>query len=281
MSDERTRRAELSLFLRTRRQRVSPEEAGVPVLARRRTTGLRREDVAQLAGVSFKWYTLFESGAASGVSRRVVDAVSTALRLTQAEKRHLLNLLDSSGVRGHDPAPHLLAGFNRVVDEIVGWPAVVYSSIFDVLHYNRAYDALFGQSRRPEGVASNKIWRVFNDPAYRAIWHDWERLARSVTAELRYLNSANPESPDYLRLLDELAAAPEFARFWSAGDVDVLGDRTGRFDLDVPDVGLMSFDIVSMLPPGPQTFLFVSMLPADPATRRGLERVILAGALRP
>lgn len=243
-------------------------------VGRRRTRGLTREDVAQLTGVSFKWYTLLESGAAPGVSRRFLDRVASVLRLNRAERRHLFSLLGFAEADENEGATSAPDSLRRLVDELAGAPAAVYSATFDVLHYNDAYDALFRHADQPPGLKANKVWRLFMDDNYRGMWRDWESVARYITGELRYLNSSSESSRAFQELLEQLQRNPDFSRFWNEGDVDVLTARTGHFELDLPGAGAMAFDVVAMIPPDLPRLFFAALLPSDAETRRKLARLV-------
>lgn len=272
--DGQMRREELKRFLTTRRERISPREVGLIAAGRRRTRGLTREDVAQLAGVSLKWYALFESGAAAGVSRKFLDNISRVLQLNRVERHHLFSLLGFTDTHEDDnvaPTPEIL---RRLADELTNVPAVVYSSIFDVLHCNAAYDAIFEQSTRPAGIQSNKLWRLFLQDRYRAMWRDWERVARYATSELRYLNLPHGGSPGFRELLGRLQESPDFTRMWNEGDVDLVSARSPHFELDVPDVGLLAFDVASTISQHEPLVIFAALLPSGDGTRQKIDELL-------
>ena len=138
-------RRELGAFLRTRRERLAPDQVGLPSTGRRRTPGLRREEVAVLAGVGVTWYTWLEQGRSINVSTQVLTAVGRALRLDDAEKRHLERL---AGVRADPAGPATLeaplsAAYQPVLDKLDPYPACLQTSAFDIVAYNRAYRFLF------------------------------------------------------------------------------------------------------------------------------------------
>src|SRR6187551_3809804 len=147
----RGRRAELAAFLRSRRERITPADLGLPTGLRRRTPGLRREEVAQLAGVGVTWYTWLEQGRPIRASTQVLDAIARALRLDQAEREHLYRLADVPAVPSA-PAECLPAEIQAILDALVPVPAVVYNGRYDVLAWNATYHALFpGLTESPIG----------------------------------------------------------------------------------------------------------------------------------
>ncbi|MDR3417428.1 MAG: helix-turn-helix transcriptional regulator [Nevskia sp.] len=280
MNDSRSQREELKRFLKTRRAGIHPHAAGVFAVGRRRTTGLTREDVAHLAGVSFKWYTLFESGAASGVSRRFLERIAGVLQLNRVERSHLFALVGFADTADDGDEPVVPEHLRRLVDELTGAPAVVYSSLFDVLHCNTCYDHLFHHSEQPPDFRSNKLWRLYLDPDYRALWPAWEGAARRVAAELRYLNRLHTTSPRYQALLQELSRSPDFERFWNASEVHDLGENRSRFELEPPGAGLLTFDISTLVPSDNPRLFFAALIPTDTATRTRLKKLVDGAASR-
>lgn len=201
---------ELGAFLRSRRERVTPAEAGLPTTTRRRTPGLRREELAVLAGISATWYTYLEQGRDVQASHQVLSALSAALKLDRSEKDHLFRL---AGQRLDDPvAPDPLPAEVAAVPELLQPnPAYIVDATYDVLSHNAAAADLFPNLSEPD---PNFARWVFTDPRSRHVVIDWEPEARSLLARLRALYARHPGEPRFTRLIDDLHEAAQEVRSW-------------------------------------------------------------------
>jgi transcriptional regulator with XRE-family HTH domain len=239
------RRAELADFLRRRRASLQPETVGLPSGGRRRTPGLRREEVAQLAGVGSTWYTWLEQGRDVRASLDVLEAIARALRLTPAERGHLILL-----GRGEPPpackAPteRISPTLRRVVENLGPNPAYILGRRWDYLAWNRAACLLFGWDGARRGaprIERNHVWLMFMDPARRELMPDWERAARTVAAKFRADSARHIGDPAFDQLIAALrTSSPEFRDWWGRHEVSDSGE--GRKDFDHPIVGRMVFD---------------------------------------
>jgi transcriptional regulator with XRE-family HTH domain len=214
---------ELREFLRTRRARVRPEDVGIETGGRRRVPGLRREEVAMLAGVSLDYYARLEQGRDLQPSDQVLDAVARALRLTGVERAYLHNLVRSTlAVPAPGPleVPPLDAG-GRLIVESLDLPALVVDVRGDVHAMNRMGRALLvGLEPMPSPRSSHARW-VFLDPAARTLFTDWEMIARSSVAVLREAAGRHPRDTALHALIGELSvASPEFRAWWADHEVD-------------------------------------------------------------
>ncbi|MGO1080383.1 helix-turn-helix transcriptional regulator [Inquilinus sp. CA228] len=233
-------RRALSDFVRDRRARTSPDEVGLPAGSRRRTPGLRREEVAQLAGVGVTWYTWFEQGRAIQVSADFLERVCRALRLDPAERQHLYALAQ------HHPPPHPTPGLPTVspilqalLDTLPN-PAYIKTARWDVLAWNAAAAALFGDYAPIPPAQRNGLWLVFTDPCYRRLMVDWEADARRVLAKFRLDHSRAGGDPAFAALVEALqAASPEFRRWWPGQDVAERSEGIKRIRHDT--LGLLEF----------------------------------------
>lgn len=230
-------RAEVSDFLTTRRARLSPEQVGLPTAGRRRVPGLRRSEVAALAGMSVEYYAKLERGALAGVSAGVLDALANALRLDGAERAHLVRLaheadgsnrvlLRPERERQWQPRPSL----QRALDAISQAPAIVGNDRSDLLAANllgRAmYDDLFLDPARPPNFARH----TFLDSSARRFYPDWDWAADITVANLRTGLGKNPHDTGLRELVDELSGrSPEFRRRWSIHEVRAHGSGTKHF----------------------------------------------------
>lgn len=219
-------RQELGDFLRSRRERLSPAVAGLTVSATRRTPGLRREEVAVLAGVGVSWLTRIEQGRAGSVSAEVLRALADALRLSQAERDHLHHL---AGV--HLPLPDVPADLDpshrRLVDGLAPNPAYLLDPQWDVAAWNEPEAELFPLLRSTEG-RPNLLRLFLEHPELRATIADWEDEVVRLVRQFRAHATAFP-SPDLDRLVEELQAEhPRFVAAWDRRDVEPLAPHSRR-----------------------------------------------------
>ncbi|WP_234581831.1 helix-turn-helix transcriptional regulator [Micromonospora sp. MH99] len=227
--------AELGAFLRSRRERVTPAETGLPVTGRRRTPGLRREELALLAGISATWLTYLEQGRDVRPSGQVLDALGRALRLTAAEQEHLHRLAGGVTTPGED-APEQVAPEVAGVPALLGDnPAYVTGICYDVLAINEAAAELFGGI----GPGGNVVRWMFTDRAARDVLVDWEWEARAVLARLRMIAGRHPGHPRVARLVAELSeASPEVREWWPQYDIQF--SHAGRKRLRHPRLGVIT-----------------------------------------
>jgi transcriptional regulator with XRE-family HTH domain len=228
MSDRKQERADMRRqireFLTTRRARLTPEQAGLPVFGgSRRVTGLRREEVATLAGISIEYYVRLERGDATGVSDAVLDGINHALQLTEAECTHLRALLNAREPRPRAPRtarPVLRPSVQRILDSMTTTAAVVYTAHLEIIGTNalgRAlYEPMHSDRRRPVNIARF----AFLDPAARTFWRDWGTIVDYNTALLRAEAGRNPDDPRLTALIGELSTRSEDFRVrWARHDV--------------------------------------------------------------
>ena len=235
-------RAEIREFLSTRRAKVTPEQAGLPLYGgeRRRVAGLRREEVALLAGISSEYYIRLERGNATGVSESVIDGISRALQLDEAERSHLLHLLHGAGAtRPPSRRPsrqRVRPTVQRVLDSMAGSPAFVLSGRGDILatnHLGRAlYSPVFAGSMHPP----NNIRFVFLNAQANEFFRDWDQVANDCVAMLRAAAGRDLYDRRLTDLVGELSTrSEEFRRRWAAHDVQL--HTTGVKLLHHPVVG--------------------------------------------
>jgi transcriptional regulator with XRE-family HTH domain len=212
---DKQRRGELAAFLRNRRERVTPAEVGLPAGERRRTPGLRREELAQLAGVGVTWYTWLEQGRPINASVQVLDAIARVLRLGAAERWHLYRLAEVPGVPVPSTSEQVPAEVLPVLDAIDPSPACVYSGKYDLLACNSSYAALFPYLVEATGRERNALWQIYGRPACASPVTDVD-VCRSMIATLRTNYANHVGEPDWVELVEDLCAVnPEFARLWA------------------------------------------------------------------
>ncbi|HET9138496.1 helix-turn-helix transcriptional regulator [Actinophytocola sp.] len=263
-------RAELADFLRRRRDRLRPQEVGLPPGARRRTPGLRREEVAQLAGMSTDYYMRLEQARSPQPSTQLVAALARALRLTQDERDHLYLLT------GHEPpadpgaSRHIAPGLLYLLDRLTTTPAQVLGDLGDLLAQNTMAEALFGcvcSVREPD---RNIVWRWFADPAVRRAYpeDEWEYYSRLHVADLRAAvtrRTARGRDDAVDRLLDRLrGASPEFTALWERHEVAVR--RTSRMRVLHPLIGPVELDCQALLTPAADQRLLIFTPPPGTPT---------------
>ena len=274
-ADSPARRREAGDFLRSRRERLSPADVGLADGVRRRTPGLRREEVAMLAGVGTTWYTFLEQGRDVHPSNEVLAALAGALRLDVVERRHLFALHDRSA-----PELRLTGGeqigepLRRMLDSLVGQPAFVLGWRWDILAWNEASDAVFGPYERLEGDERNALHLTFADPDHRRLLVDWEAVARASLAMFRADCARYAGDPDFEHLVARLTRlSPEFAEWWPRREL--ARPLTGQKRIDHPTVGRMVFEYSSYGvgdPPDKKLIVFTPL--ADEGTSRKLDQFL-------
>ncbi|TGQ55659.1 XRE family transcriptional regulator [Mesorhizobium sp. M1C.F.Ca.ET.193.01.1.1] len=245
-SPEDSRRRELGAFLRSRRERLSPAAIGIATGARRRTPGLRREEVAMIAGVGTTWYTWLEQGRDVRPSVEVLTALCDALRLDTVEKRHLFILAGRQQPERRMLAPEKVDGtLLHMLQSLVLQPAYVVGRRWDVLAWNDAAVAVFGDYSLLEGDARNIVHLVFTSPHHRRLLVDWDERARVVLASFRAESAKYVGDPDFERLIAlMMRSSPEFRDWWPRRDV--ARKLTGVKHLRHPRVGAMAFEHMSL-----------------------------------
>jgi transcriptional regulator with XRE-family HTH domain len=236
------RRNELADFLRRRRESLQPEDVGLPGGGRRRTPGLRREEVAQLAGVGTTWYTWLEQARDVRASAEVLEALARALRLSKAERAHLMLLgRGEQPPAPRPPAERASASLKRLISHLGCNPAFVLGPRWDYLAWNDAACALFGDFAAMPRGARNHVWLTFMDPRRRELFPDWERSSRLITAKFRADSARHLNDPTFEALIQSLRrSSPEFCRAWARHEVD--SDSGGRKRIRHPVVGDMVFE---------------------------------------
>ncbi|GHE56920.1 DNA-binding protein [Streptomyces longispororuber] len=227
------RRAELSEFLRTRRARLQPQDVGLTAYGRqRRVPGLRREELAQLAGVSVAYYTRLEQGNGRNVSAEVLDSIARALRLSSAEHAHLTHLAKPTAhkKRRSAPAQQLRPAVQQLLDAMDAVPAYVGGRRSDILGWNRMATAVFGDWGALPREERNWARLVFLDPATRELFADtWDQKASDMVSFLRMDAGCYPNDPRLSALVGELSVKSEtFRRLWAAHDVREKGHGVKR-----------------------------------------------------
>lgn len=236
---------EFGRMLRRLRDRVAPEAVGVPAGQRRRATGLRREELAALAGISTDYLTRLEQGRATSPSAQIVEALARGLRVTDAE-RELLYELAGLAAPGPDLIPtRIPASVHRLLDRFDHIPVAVFDAAMTLIVANRPYDALMGDTSSWRGIERNAVWRNIVGPGSRAVLDDDERgrLQSNLVANLRMTAARYPADRALGRLVDELGAlSRRFVELWEADGIQPTPDQSRRKIIEHPDVGPITLD---------------------------------------
>lgn len=225
-------RDELASFLRARREALRPEDVGLPADRRRRTPGLRREEVALLAGVSVTWYTWLEQGRRINASTDVLTALARGLRMDDAGRAHLLALAarDQPAAADVDPPDEPPDALVRLITAMGPAPAYVLGPTWRFLAWNRAEGRLYPRIERLDGHRRNLLWVIFADPGVRDLLADWHGQARQILAEFRAGTARLTHHPEVRAVVDELlASSTEFAEWWPSQDVAQFHTRLRRY----------------------------------------------------
>jgi transcriptional regulator with XRE-family HTH domain len=264
-------RTEVRDFLTSRRARITPQQAGLPIYgANRRVTGLRREEVAMLAGVSVDYYTRLERGNLQGVSESVLDALAQALQLDEAERGHLFDLARAAATtprtRGRRSPTRVRPSMQRILDAITGAPAWVHNDRLDFLAANRLGYALYSEMFTDPARPVNSARFMFLNPRSHDFYVDWDDVADNTVAILRGAAGRNPYDKTLSNLVGELSTRSEdFRTRWAAHDVRL--HRTGVKKVHHPVVGDLELTYEGMeLPADPGLTMFVyTAEPASPS----------------
>lgn len=258
LSDEQ-RRQDLADFLRTRRMRLSPEQVGLIAGRRRRTPGLRREEVAQLAHVGVSWYILLEQGRALHPSSEVLRNIAEALQLTPDERHHLFVLADQQPPAAinasHEEVSPVL---RRVLDGLSPMPAYVIGHRWDFLAWNATAERVLLLPNSVPPHEYNAVWRIFANPLSRQLYRpDWEQVAQKVLAEFRAESARFADEGWFKRLIADLQrVSPEFRAWWPRHDV--RGRTDALKEIEHPLVGCLRFEHTSLqVPAQPELKLMI------------------------
>jgi transcriptional regulator with XRE-family HTH domain len=264
----------LGTALRQWRDRVLPEHAGLPSGGRRRAPGLRREELAQLAGISADYITRLEQGRATSPSPQIVEALARSLRLTGDERAHLFHLAQLAPPGPGRVPRHIPPGVHRMLDRLAATPVAVFDAAWTQLLANPLYVALMGERH---GQDLNALWRNFLNPHSR-IRHtpeSWEALRISQVADLKRTAGRYPDDPRLTTLITELRRrSPRFAELWESGAVGT--HQAGRKTVAHPQVGAVTLDCDVLTVDGSdlRVMLYTAEPGSDDADRLALLSVI-------
>ncbi|MFF8903827.1 helix-turn-helix transcriptional regulator [Streptomyces olivaceoviridis] len=265
------RRHELAAFLRSRRERITPEQVGLPRGARRRTPGLRREEVAHLSAVGVTWYTWLEQARDIQVSVQVLDALARALRLDAGERAHLFQL---AGVTDPTPAancPSVTPALREMLTGLEPIPACIQNSRYDILAYNRTYGLLLGDLDAVPPEDRNCMLLVHTDEQWQAAVVHLEETQRLMAARLRAALAGHLGEPAWKMLLKRLDESPAFRENWER--YEVVDARSKSKEFLNPHVGRLSLEHTDLWLAPDVGARMVTYTPRNEETRERLEKL--------
>ncbi|MFC8078194.1 helix-turn-helix transcriptional regulator [Streptomyces sp. NPDC057307] len=264
---------ELAAFLRSRREHLDPRDFGLPPRRRaRRTPGLRREEVAELAGISIDYIVRLEQGRGLRPSANVVEALAEALRLAPDERVYLFDLAQQRPRNAAEAATTAAPPLARLVADLSPLPAMLMNHRYDILAWNAEMARLLLDFDTLPPARRNSMWLCLMHPGMRDFYVDRERVVREGIAHLRAAWAAHPEDRALTDLITEFTTNDEeFARFWNERDITVNG--RGRKEMRHPEVGTVTVDFEVLMPlPDPDQRLVIYR-PADDESRSALDRL--------
>ena len=278
LNRDQERRDELTDFLRTRRARLTPEDVGLISGARRRTPGLRREEVALLANIGATWYTRLEQGLPINVSPEVLESIGEALQLTDVERQHLFTL---AGVPFPEPIDTqdeaITPQLRRVVDALHPNPAYIRGRRWDVLASNKAAQILLGFPDVTFGPKPNLLWRFFANPEALTCHPKWDEIGPRIVAQFRAVAARYPDDQVIRGLISQLQSRSEAFRQWWAQH-DVFEARQGFKQFYHPSVGDLTLDHVTLaIPDYADVRLVAYSVEPGSESERKLRRLVEAG----
>lgn len=243
---EQQRLTELASFVRSRRERLKPEVLGLPVRARRRTPGLRREEVAELVGISVTWYTWLEQARPISVSADVLENLAQLFRLSMDERAYLFQLAQRSlPPLSPESVEVIPPAFQHVLNTLEPSPAHIRDLRWNVLAWNKIETILVDWSAYPPNER-NIIWHHFTNPLFRQNMVNWERDARSVLSEFRMESGQNAEDSWYANLIEQLGdISVEFRQWWPLHEI--RRERELPVELQLPQMGYLIFQPISLV----------------------------------
>ncbi|MCH5585585.1 helix-turn-helix transcriptional regulator [Shimazuella sp. AN120528] len=244
--NEDTRLKALSEFLKTHRAKLQPHEVGLPSIGRRRTPGLRREEVAQLAGISTTWYTWFEQGRNITLTSSVLNSISSALQLNEEEKKYLFMLaLDQPTLPNSEKAPEISSGMKAILHELRHFPTIVSDSRCNIIEWNQAAAGVFLNFDQIPQEERNMIWLLFTRRELRQLAVNWPDFVRGFLALFRSYYGKYMGDPWYNEFISKLSAKnADFQSFWHQNDVSSSPEVFIEFRH--AKMGKMLFDLTSL-----------------------------------
>ncbi|HEY1700430.1 MAG TPA: helix-turn-helix transcriptional regulator [Trebonia sp.] len=277
---------EFGQAVRRWRDRLAPDAAGVPAGRRRRAAGLRREELAALAGISVDYLTRLEQGRATSPSAQVVEALARALRLADAERELIFRLAGLAAPGPGVVSTRITPSVQRLLDRLSHTPVAVFDAAWNLLVANQPYDALMGETTSWRGIERNAIWRNLAGPGTRAVQTEQEHadFESQIVADLRVTAARYPADRDLRRLVADLTAvSPRFAQLWESSEIRAPQEQSRHKTIDHPGAGLITVDCDTLIVTADD--LRIMIYTAEPGTedadRLALAIVLGTQALQP
>lgn len=263
----------LGNFLKDRRTRLDAASLGY-LTARRRTPGLRREEVAQRANVSITWYTWLEQGRGGAPSADLLERLADSLCLTEAEREHLFYLAQNRPPEVQVPqAQTVTPQLQRVLDALEFSPAYIRTSTWDIVAWNRAAQAVLGDFASLPASRRNMLYQFFSDATAKEITQDWEQIARAMVAAFRTETTRSGSSEQAKKRVAAMSERfPEFKQMW--GEMDVLSPGGGIKSLQFPQIGAITFEYSTFAVDGKPQLSLIIFNPAMPADKARVEQLM-------
>jgi transcriptional regulator with XRE-family HTH domain len=243
LNNEKYRYKELADFLKTRRSKILPSQVGIPSTARRRTPGLRREEVAQLAGIGLTWYTWLEQGRSIHVSASVIESLSRVLLLDKHERIHLYLLANQplpAAVPEYQSA--VSPALQHVLDSLVFCPSLITDQRWNVIAWNKEASLLFGDFGEMNARERNIVWTMFTDKKYKQLFSDWNLYAKRLLGAFRASCGQYIEDSWVVQFVDDLKMQSlEFKSWWSLHEIESSSEKYKK--LNHPIVGILDFEV--------------------------------------
>ncbi|MBL1098252.1 helix-turn-helix transcriptional regulator [Streptomyces coffeae] len=266
------RRGELAAFLRSRRERITPEQVGLVRGRRRRTPGLRREEVAHLSMVGVTWYTWLEQARDIHVSTQVLDAIARALLMDRSERAHLFALAGAVDPTPASECTGVPQALQAMLDQLEPFPACVQNSRFDLLAYNRTYRLLLCDLEQVPLEDRNCLWLAFTHEGWRTSMVDWDEVVRSMAGKFRAAMAEHVAEPSWKALVKRLEdTSPEFREIWARHEVLRPANKIKTFRQS--QVGMLRLSGTSLWTGPSQGPKLLTYSPADAESRERLERL--------
>jgi transcriptional regulator with XRE-family HTH domain len=273
MNTAALRRDELAAFLKSRRERITPEDVGLPGGHRRRTAGLRREEVAQLSGVGVTWYTWLEQGRPIRASVQVLEAVARTLRLDAVERQHLFRLAEVPDAAPAGTASLLPPEIQAVLDQLVPMPATVVTDRFDILAWNAAHAVLVPRTAELVPAERNTLLYCFTQPACCTEFENRADQRAVMVGQLRAAYGRHVGDPAWTGFIRRLeAASPEFGTMWASQDVAQSASHAKLFRHPrYPRLAMTTASFAVQAAPGTRLVVYT---PSDQATRLAMAALV-------
>lgn len=270
MADEK--HVELGLFLKKKRASLTPEQAGLPLGKKRKVTGLRREEVAELANLSVDWYIRLEQGRAVQPSVEVLLALSNALQLNRKERDYLFNLAEQRLPEEMPDPVTVSPGLQKFLDSQNPYPAYITDKEWNIVGWNKAAALVFGDYSLMTPLQRNTIWRAFMDPFMKDLLDNWEGHSKLRVSQLRMAHSQFPANPERLALIDELCGQSSIFDLWWNQQF-IIGTPEGKKLLHHPVVGDIRLDYLSFQTDEYRDATVTVHLASDSDSKRKLDRL--------